>query len=110
VKAATLVSSLDEARAVLAAANLDRPVRLQSPAGAAGLYGIGWWLSLTRLLADEFPEIPFQATLDCGDSPGLALASLRAGVPVLRVSGLSGEVLDRLKDIARQKGAVLLSD
>ncbi len=105
-----IVGSLDEARAVLAATNTDRPVRLQSPPGAAGLHGIGWWLALTRLLADEFPETKIEAALHCGDSPGLALAALRAGVPVVQVSGLSGDVLDKLKDIARQVGAALLTD
>ncbi len=105
--APTIVGSLDEARAVLADAKIDRPVRIQSPAGAAGLHGIGWWLALTRLLADEFPGINIEAALHCGDSPGLALAALRAGVPVVRTSGLSGEVMDRLKDVARQMGAVL---
>jgi hypothetical protein len=101
------VHGLDQARATLRAAELDRPVRLQSPFGAAGQHGIGWWLALTRILADEFPGREIEAVLDCGDSPGLALAALRAGVPLVRVGGLADDVRGRLDDIARRMGARL---
>jgi len=101
------IHSLDQARAVLAAANADRPVRLQSPPGAAGQHGIGWGLALTRALATEFPELEFEAVLDCGDAPGLALAALRAGVTRVRVNGLADDVRGKLDEIARQMGAKL---
>jgi hypothetical protein len=107
VTGSAIVGSLDEARAVVAGAAPDRPVRLTSPPGAAGLQGIGWWLSLIRILTDEFPGREIEAALDCGNSPGLALAALRAGVPAVRASGLSPEVRVKLDDIARQMGARL---
>lgn len=101
------VHSLDQARTVLAAANLDRPVRLQSPPGAAGLQGIGWWLALTKALAAEFAGREIEAVLDCGDAPGLALAALRAGVKLVRISGVDQEMRGKLDGIARQMGARL---
>ena len=104
-----VIHSLDQGRAALAADNVDRPVRLQSPPGAAGQHGIGWWLALTRILAEEFPARTIEAVLECGDSPGLALAALRAGVPLVRVSGLADEARRKLDDIARQAGARLES-
>ncbi|BAE52032.1 hypothetical protein [Paramagnetospirillum magneticum] len=103
------VQSLDQARTALRAADPDRPVRLQSPPGAAGQHGIGWWLALTRLLAEEFPQREMEAVLDCGDAPGAVLAALRAGVPLVRASGLPDEMRDRLADIARRMGARLLA-
>lgn len=101
------VHSLDQARAVLTATNFDRPVRLQSPPGAAGLQGIGWWLALTRAMAAEFPGREIEAALDCGDAPGLALAALRAGVKLVRINGVDREMRGKLDDIARQLGARL---
>ncbi len=104
-----IVHSLEQARTTLAAADVDRPVRLQSPPGAAGQHGIGWWQALTRALAAEFHDLEIEAVLDCGDAPGLALAALRAGIPVVRVSGLPDDVRDRLADIAGQMGARLVA-
>lgn len=104
-----VVHSLDQARAVLAGANLDQPVSLVSPPGAAGFQGIGWWLAMSRILRDEFPEHAVEAILDCGDSPGLALAAIRAGIPVIQVSELSPPALIRLKDIAGQSGVRVIS-
>ncbi len=103
----SVVHSLDQARAVVAAANFDRPVRLLSPPGAAGQHGIGWWQALTRILAAEFPDRTMEAVLDCGDSPGLALAALRARVPLVRVSGLGDDMREKLDHIARQVGGRL---
>lgn len=105
---AAVIHSLEQARAVLAAAHVGRPVRLESPPGAAGQHGIGWWLALTRILAAEFPGHTIEAVLDCGDAPGLALAALRAGVPLVRVGNLAGGPRDKLDDIARQMGARLV--
>lgn len=102
------IHSLDQARAILAAADMDRPVGLQSPPGAAGFHGIGWWLALTRALAEEFPDRAVEAILDCGDAPGLVLAALRAGVPLVRVDGVDQEMRGRLNDIAGRMGAKLV--
>lgn len=104
---AVTVRSLDEARAALAAAD-GEPCRLHSPPGAAGQHGVGWWLALVRILGEEFPGRPFEAVLDCGDAPGLALAAIRAGVPLVRVEGITPEARAGLADIAGQAGTVLL--
>lgn len=102
-----IVRSLDEARAALAAAE-GKPCRLHSPPGAAGQHGIGWWLALVRILGEEFPGRPFEAVLDCGDAPGLALAAIRAGVPLIRVEGITPEARAGLADIAARAGSTLL--
>ena len=60
------------------------PVLVSAP-GAAGYQGIGWWLALLRLARAEFPAVAFEAVLDCGNAPGLALAAIRSGVPAVRV-------------------------
>ncbi len=105
---ATIIHSLEQARAVLAAAHIGRPVRLESSPGAAGQHGVGWWQALTRIVAAEFPGHAIEAVLDCGDAPGLALAALRAGVPLVRVGNLAGGLRGKLDDIARQMGARLV--
>lgn len=75
------ISGRDEARAALAQARLaGRPIRLVSPAAAAGYHGIGWWRALVAELARDFPDVTFDAVLDCGSAAGLALEALRAGV------------------------------
>lgn len=99
-----VIHSLDQGRAVLAKG---APVVLESPPGAAGQQGIGWWLALTRILKDEFPDADFEAVLDCADAPGLALAAISAGVPAIRVHGLSPDMTERLRAIARQTGSVI---
>ncbi|CUW41196.1 conserved protein of unknown function [Magnetospirillum sp. XM-1] len=104
-----VVQSLDQARAVLAGTKVDQPVSLISPPGAARLQGIGWWQALSRILGDEFPEHTVEAILDCGDSPGLALAALRAGVSPVRVVGVNRDMRDKLNDIARQLGTRLMA-
>lgn len=96
------VHTLDDARRVLAAA--DAPVILDSPAGAAGWQGVGWWLALVAALRAEFPAVPFEAVLDCGDAPGLALAALRAGARAVRLEA-DATVLAKVAAIAGQMGA-----
>lgn len=91
-----VVRSLAEARAALANG---APVTL---VGEAGLAGIGWWREMLRLLHEEFTG--FEAVLDCGPAPGLALAALRAGIPHIEVEA-SPEVLEKLQAIAAQLGA-----
>jgi hypothetical protein len=90
------VRSLTDARAALAAG---APVTL---VGEAGLAGIGWWREMLKLLNAEFGT--FEAVLDCGPAPGLALAALRAGIPRIEVEA-SPEILEKLQAIARQMGA-----
>ncbi|ARJ65094.1 hypothetical protein WV31_05155 [Magnetospirillum sp. ME-1] len=106
---AVVVHCLDQARAALADAKADRPVSLISPPGTAGFQGIGWWRALCRILRDEFPDHTVETVLDCGESPGLALAAIRAGIPAIRVADLCPSALMRLRDIARQAGVQVIS-
>lgn len=98
------IHSLEHGRAALEAAReAARPLVLESPAGAALWQGTGWWQALLAALAAEFPGVAFGAVLDCADSPGAALAALRAGVPRVRVEA-APEVLAKLAAIAGQVG------
>lgn len=82
-------------------------ITLESPPGAAGHHGIGWWLALIRILRQERPLAEFEAVLDCGDSPGLALEAIEAGVPIIRVGGLSPDMIGRLRAMAALSGSLI---
>ena len=100
-----IVSSLDQARAALAK---DSTAVMESPPGAAGHQGIGWWLALLRLLEADFPGVKIESVLDCADAPGQALAAINAGVPAIRITGLAAEANERLRAIAAQAGTRLV--
>lgn len=100
---AMVISELEQARAVLLAA-AGQPLYLRSPAGAAGQYGIGWWLALVKALRDEFGPTAFTAVLDCGAAPGHALAALAAGVEAVGLTA-EAEVLEHVRHIAAARGA-----
>lgn len=95
-----LRSVLEEAR------QAGRGVRIQSPPGAAGVQGIGWWQAMLDIAFREFPDVLLSSRLDCGASPGLALEALRAGIAEVQVEA-PPDVLERLQDIAlRMKARV----
>jgi len=99
------VHSLAHARAALMAAReAGRIVILDSPAGAAGWHGIGWWRRLVRALAEEFGDVA--TVLDCGDAPGHALAALRAGCRGIRLRAAAA-TLSRVGGIAAALGATV---
>ncbi len=99
-----IIHDLDHARWALAVARTaGRVVTLESPAGAAGWQGIGWWLALLTAIRVQFPDVTFASVLDCGDAPGLALAALRAGVPEVRLEA-EPPVLAKIAGIAEQTG------
>ncbi|WP_205574614.1 beta/alpha barrel domain-containing protein [Indioceanicola profundi] len=101
------IRSLEDGRAALAIGReLGIPVLLASDPGAAGFAGPGWWTALVRLLAQDAPDQPFTAILDCGGAPGLVLAALRAGVTDVAFDG-PAKVAAKLTDIAAQSGARL---
>ena len=105
----TIIASLTEARAALAAADSSGvAAELESPPDAAGIYGVLWFAELNRALLAEFPGVPFTLTLDCGTRADLAHAALVEGIRRIRFSGHpeTGKALD---DIARQLGAELLA-
>lgn len=101
------IRSLADARVALdAARRLGRPVTLVSAAGAAGLAGPGWWRALIDLLCREYPDVALGTVLDCDDSAGDVLASLREGVSRVRFRGRA-DVAAKLHAIADAQGAVV---
>ena len=107
--ARTVVASLAEARAALAAARSSGvAAELESPPGAAGIYGVLWFAELNRALLAEFPGVPFTLVLDCGERADLAHAALVEGIKRIRFSG-HPEAAKALCDIARQADAELLA-
>jgi len=99
------VHNLDQARqAVMAARATGVEVTLESPAGAAGWQGIGWWRRLEQALAEEFGAIT--TVLDCADAPGHALAALRAGCRRISLTAPQ-RTFERVAAIATRCGAEL---
>ena len=106
---ATVIASLPEARAALAAARSSGvAVELESPPDAASIYGVLWFAELNRLLLAEFPGTPFSLTVDCGNRADLAHAALVEGIKRIRFSG-HPEAAKALRDIARQLNAECLA-
>lgn len=104
---AVIVHSLAHARAAIeAAARLRVPVVVESAKGAAGYAGPMWFLEVVRAARAGHPKVNVTAVMDCGDSPGYALAALRAGCRAIRIDA-PRPVKAKIKAIARQYGAVL---
>jgi hypothetical protein len=104
-----IVHALAHAVAALsAAAEAGRPVTLAS-APDAGIYaGPGWFGALIAAACDAVPMAQSAALLDCGDDAGAAQAAIRAGIEGIVFTGRA-DVAERLADIARQRGARLLT-
>ena len=100
-----VVATLDEARAAIEAARSSGAVaELESPPGAASVYGVLWFAEINRLLAAEFPGGAFVLELDCGDRADLAHAALAEGLKRIRFHG-HAQAVAALRDIAKQLGA-----
>lgn len=80
---AVIVHGLADARMALAPG---LPVTLLSAPGAALYAGCLWWRELVEAAAREHPYVAFEDILDCGDSPGRAMAALRIGQRALILS------------------------
>jgi hypothetical protein len=91
-------AALEDARDAGAA-----PVLL-TPENAAATYGAGYLAALQDRARAEFPDVAFTLIVDCGDTPGYALACLRAGVARISMSPHN----EKIADIARQMGAELV--
>lgn len=97
------IHSLDHGSAVLnAARESGKPVTLVSP--QASQIGIGWWRELVRRLRGDFPDLAFNAVLDCGPAAGLALAGIRAGMGPVRLN-VDAPILAKIASIAEQAGS-----
>jgi hypothetical protein len=92
-----------QARAALAVAGpAGVTILLCSAPGAVSHAGVGFLAALER-------ELGQVVVADCGDAPGYVLAGLRSGLRWLLFSG-RGDVLVRLRGIARQTGAEVTAE
>jgi fructose/tagatose bisphosphate aldolase len=100
-----MVRDWRQTEAALQAARKDKtsPI-LVTPENAAATYGAGYLAALQERARREFPDVDFTLIVDCGDTPGYALACLRAGVRHISMN----EPNDKIADIARQMGAELV--
>ena len=105
-----IVHSLQDAKAALAVAqDLRLPVTLRSAPGAARYLGATVFRDMIDEAARSHPDVAVTSVFDCGSDPGLALGALRHGLKTIRVS-VTGEVRERIADIAAQSGARLEED
>lgn len=102
--AVIVIHSLEHAKAALgAAADLDVPVTLISAPGAVAYLGATVFRDIVKQAAQAFSGARFDAVLDCGDEPGLALGAMRHGVPGVCVHVLP-EVEAKLAENAAKRG------
>jgi hypothetical protein len=109
VKLRVVVHSLAQAQAALvAAAQCGAAVELISPPAASSTMGIGYFRTLVDLATHPLPEIYLDATMDCGDATGHALAALRVGFKRVVLAG-HPDARRRVAAIARRCGARLVA-
>jgi hypothetical protein len=102
---AIVVHSLAHAVAALqAAAEAGEPVLLLSAVDAGVSAGAGWWREMMAAAREAVPAARATALLDCGDDAGAAQGALREQVEAIVFSGCA-EAVERLADIARQRGS-----
>ena len=94
--------------ALSAAAEAGRAVTLASAPDAGISGGPGWFGALIAAARAAVPAAQFTALLDCGDDAGAAMAAIRAAIEGVVFTGRA-DVAERLADIARQRGARLLT-
>ncbi|SNB51597.1 hypothetical protein SAMN07250955_101107 [Arboricoccus pini] len=95
------IHDLEQGRAVLdLAAARGTTVRLATAEGALSYLGVGYVRALEEALG-----VPLLA--DCGDEAGTLMAGLRTGLAWLCYKGQPA-ILARLRDMAAQKGALVL--
>lgn len=103
---AVVIHDQTQAAAALAAAGPAGVTLLSSPGAAASL-GAGWFAAIVAAAAAVRPYVPHRAVLDCADSPGLALAALRAGFRWL-VLAPGAPARAQIQAVAAACGATLL--
>ncbi|MBM3580584.1 MAG: hypothetical protein FJX37_01280 [Alphaproteobacteria bacterium] len=104
---AFVVHDLGQAKAALRAAR-EQGMRLilVSAPGAARTLGPAVWREMMAEAARAEPSAMFEAILDCGSDPGIALGALREGVKAI-VLKAPADVFAKVADIARQSGATI---
>jgi hypothetical protein len=104
---AIIVHDLANALAALAAADeLGVAVTLTSAPGAANYLGPGYFSAMIEAARESHPDAIFEAVLDCGEAPGLALAALRQGIAAVRLRA-PRKTLAKVAEIATAHGALL---
>jgi hypothetical protein len=99
-----VVHNLIQAEAALRAGNeRHAAVILESPPGAARYWGPMYFMALIEAARASVPEADWEAVLDCGEAPSLAIEALGRGVRAVRVTGNSASVA-AVSDIALQLG------
>ena len=102
-----IVHGIAHARAAAAAAAaLDVAVRIRSAPGAAAYGGAGWFLEMIDIVRGEYPHARIEASLDCADAPGYAMAALRRGAEMIRFRGTRA-TNQKIARLAAGHGAVL---
>ena len=74
--------------------------------GGGEAMGGPWFRHMIAESAPLYPRVCWHAVIDCGTAIGFALAALADGASVLRLRA-SSAVLERVRDIARQTGAIV---
>lgn len=97
------VSTLEEARAALAAGEL----ALESPPFAACHAGVGYYHAILKLLVAENPGVHFTFTLCCGGDAALAYEALQMGFTHVRCDPPSAQAA-ALRQAAHAAGAHIL--
>jgi len=93
--------------AARAATLAGRSLTIVSPPGAALFAGPIWFKALIDAVREEIaPTAAVTFMLDCADSPGAVLASIRARIKAVSFHG-NARALARLKAIAKSTGVVL---
>lgn len=101
---AIVIHTLDHAKAALeAASEMDKPVVLLSAPGAVAYLGATVFRDMVAQAAQAHPTARYQAVLDCGDEPGLAMGAMRHGVSSVCVHVLP-EVEAKLGENAAKRG------
>ena len=104
---AIIIHSLEHARAALAVGErTGTPLVLYSAEGAAAYAGAAWFLAIVEAAHGDHPRARFEAVLDCGADPGIALAALRAGCRAIVLRGKPA-LLGKITAIAQTSSARL---
>lgn len=106
-RAITVISPVQAAAALSAAAAQDSPVILLSAPDAASSVGPAWFLSLIDIATTGHPDVAVTPILDCGNAPGYTLAALRLGIRAICFTGAN---VKQIRDITAQYGAMLLTE
>lgn len=105
-RAVRMYGLADARRAAEIANELGVAMTLFSAPDAGAHMGPAWFRNIVSQLERTFPDLDFEAVLDCGDTAGYALAALRAGVRTIRFSG-NASTVRKIEDIAGTYGARL---